>query len=99
MWYRSRGYLPETLLAYLTTIGGGCRANIVDDDSFYQEHARVHENLVANFDEHKISNRAVKLNIELLENMNRRFLKSMASDEKRRDGLVNELRQILMYFV
>ena len=94
-WYQTRGYMPETLLAYLTTIGGGCRVQIVDDDNFYRHPNNVRENLVANFDEHKISNRPVKLNFELLDNMNRRFLKSMLPETTRRKQMIDELRKLV----
>lgn len=95
MWYQTRGYLPETLLAYLTTIGGGFRNQIAEDDSFYSQHKHVHKNLVSNFDEHKISNRPVKLNAELLDNMNRRFLKAIMPDPTRRTEFIEKLRRII----
>lgn len=101
MSYRARGYLPETLLAYLTTIGGGCKSQLserADDDTFYRDLSRVRDYLVSNFDESSISNRAVKLNQELLDNMNRRFLNGMLAYPSRRALLIDDLRKLLKYY-
>lgn len=87
--------MPETLLAYLTTIGGGCKTSIIEDEGFFKDWKNVRQNLVVNFDKSKISNRSVKLNQELLDNMNRRFLKSMLPDENKRMHLIRDLKELL----
>lgn len=97
MSYQSRGYLPETLLSYLTTIGGGCKTQIAEDERFFADFTQVRENLVRNFDETKISNRPVKLNQELLDNMNRWFLKSILASQLNRLKLIDNLQSLLKY--
>lgn len=95
MWYREHGYFPETLLAYLTTIGGGCKTQAIENNTFFSDFANVHSNLVANFDETKISNRSVKLNPELLDNINQKFLKAMLTSFSYRRQIISDLRQLL----
>lgn len=94
--YRKRGYLPETLLTYLSTIGGGSKVNLIDDDSFFAQFDRVLPNLVHNFDESNMNSKLVKLNQELLDNLNRRFLKSKLKSNSRRHELVEQLKHLLV---
>lgn len=92
--YKRRGYMPETVLSYLSTIGGGLKINILEENMFFKDSKNVLGELVENFDETKMCCRPVKLNQELLDNLNRRFIKlKIASREKQ--NLINDLRDLL----
>ena len=65
--YRDRGYFAETLLVYLSSIGGGFTADIHNLDTFLADKEKpVVSKLAELFDESKISTKSVKLNQELL---------------------------------
>lgn len=66
--YRDRGYFADTLLVYLSSIGGGFGGDIHDANTFFPADRKqlVLSKLVELFDESKISNKSVKLNQELL---------------------------------
>ncbi len=66
--YRDRGYFSETILVYLSSIGGGLSSNIQDSESFFSNSKAVLPTLVDLFDETRISNKSVKLNQDLLGN-------------------------------
>jgi glutamyl-tRNA synthetase len=91
--YRDKGYLPETILAYLCTIGGGVQVNILDRVSTFKDGSSVMQYLVENFDEHRMSSKMAKLNQELLENLNRKFiqLRSKSSDQ----DLLHQLKSLV----
>jgi glutamyl-tRNA synthetase len=93
--FRERGYLPEALLTYLSTIGGGGRTNVAESEAFFNDFHQVRQNLVNNFDETKMINRPVKLNQELLDNMNRRFMKSKFNTDDLKGKMIDELRNSL----
>lgn len=73
--FKERGYMPESILAYLSSIGGGSKVNIFNDNSFFKSFKTVLNDLVLNFDETKISSRSIKLNQDLLDNINKRLIK------------------------
>lgn len=65
--YRDRGYFADTLLVYLSSIGGGFSGEIHDANTFFSaDNKKVLSKLSELFDESKISNKSVKLNQELL---------------------------------
>ena len=66
--YRDRGYFPETILVYLSSIGGGLTSNVQESESFFQSSKSVLPTLIDLFDETRISNKSVKLNQDLLGN-------------------------------
>jgi glutamyl/glutaminyl-tRNA synthetase len=85
--------MPESILAYLSSIGGGSKMNIFSDESFFTNPKLVLTDLISNFDETKISGRSIKLNQELLENLNKKFIKlKLISD---RTELVTELKSLV----
>jgi glutamyl/glutaminyl-tRNA synthetase len=85
--------MPESILAYLSSIGGGSKMNIFSDESFFTNPKLVLTDLISNFDETKISGRSIKLNQELLENLNKKFIKlKLISD---RTELVTELKNLV----
>ncbi len=85
--------MPESILAYLSSIGGGSKMNIFSDESFFTNPKLVLTDLISNFDETKISGRSIKLNQELLENLNKKFIKlKLISD---RTELVSELKSLV----
>ena len=98
--YRNAGYLPETLLVYLSNIGGGLNANIGEENSqeFFKTYHTILSDLAKLFDETKINNRSVKLNQDLLDRLNRRFLniRLNSSDSNEQQILVNELKNNLL---
>ena len=98
--YRNAGYLPETLLVYLSNIGGGLNANIGEENSqeFFKTSQTVLSDLAKLFVETKINNRSVKLNQDLLDRLNRRFLniRLNSSDSNEQQALVNELKNNLL---
>jgi glutamyl-tRNA synthetase len=96
--YRERGYLKESVLAYLSTIGGGSKVNIFDENCFFKSSKNVLNDLVNQFDETKMSCKSVKLNPELLDNINRRFiqLKINSSHLEEQMELVEALRELLL---
>lgn len=93
--FRDRGYMPESILAYLSSIGGGSKINILLDDSFFKSTTTVLTDLVSNFDETKISGRSIKLNQELLDQLNKKFIKMKLNSSNRTD-LVNELKDLIV---
>lgn len=95
--YRDRGYFPETLLVYLSSIGGGLKTNVTQDgDSFFDNSDSVISKLADLFEESRISNRSVKLNQELLDRLNRRFLKLKLTDDVESLKLIRKLRSLLV---
>ena len=97
MSYKSLGYLSETLLAYLSTIGGGVRLNILNEENpelLEKNFKNFVSILVDNFDETKLNVRPIKLNQDLLDRYNRLFinLKLNTSD---RVEITNELRNLI----
>jgi glutamyl-tRNA synthetase len=96
--YRDRGYLPETILAYLSTIGGGLRINILDHISLFNDTSEVMPKLIENFDETNMNSKSIKLNQELLDNLNKRFIqlrfKSKTSSNK--ITLLTQLKSLLV---
>ncbi|CAF0976955.1 unnamed protein product [Brachionus calyciflorus] len=92
--YRRNGYLPQSVLAYLSTFGGGLKVNILEN--FFKNSQNVLGELIENFDETQMSSRPVKLNPELLENINRRFIRlKLRSGKTERESLINELRDLV----
>ena len=82
--------MPQSILAYLSSIGGGSKLNIFSDELFFKNTKSVLTDLVSNFDETKISGRSIKLNQELLDNLNKKFLKLKLNTD--RTDLVAELK-------
>ena len=95
--YRDRGYMSETLLAYLSTIGGGSKVNIFDENCFFTSSQNVLATLVEHFDETKMSSKSIKLNPELLDNINKRLiqLKLKSEEKSEQTDLVESLRELL----
>lgn len=92
--YKRNGYFPQSVLTYLSTFGGGFKINILDD--FFDNYQKTLEILVQNFDENQMSSRPVKLSPELLNNINRRFIRlRLRSDQQERKKIVNELRELV----
>ena len=96
--YRDRGYLKESLLAYLSTIGGGSKVNIFDENCFFKSSKNVLDDLVKQFDETKMSCKSVKLSPELLDNLNKRLihLKIDSNNLDEQMELVATLRDLLL---
>lgn len=98
--YRDRGYFPETLLLYLSSIGGGFKTNLQENESFFNNSENNTESILAklaeSFDESRISVRSVKLNQDLLDRLNRRFLKLKLSSKNEVAILVKKLRLLLL---
>lgn len=86
--------MPESVLAYLSSIGGGSKVNIFSDDSFFKDPKRVLEDLVLNFDETKITGRSVKLNQDLLDNINKRFIKLKLKNNQSQE-LTSQLKSLV----
>ncbi len=93
--FREKGYMPESILTYLTSIGGGSKVNILSDDSFFKSKNKIIDELVLNFDEKKINGRSVKLNQELLDNLNKKFLKLKLGNTKGKSELTLELKNLV----
>ena len=89
--------MRETLLAYLITIGGGSKVNVLDDASFFKDSKNAIDDLVQNFDETKMSAKSIKLSPELLDFLNRRFirLKLVSKYESEKLELINEVRNLV----
>jgi glutamyl-tRNA synthetase len=96
--YKERGYLPETLLAYLSTIGGGLKINILDHISLFNDTSEVMPKLIQNFDETNMNSKSVKLNQELLDNLNKKFIQLRCKSNKNLNKitLYNQLRSLLV---
>jgi glutamyl-tRNA synthetase len=95
--YRNKGYMRETLLAYLSTIGGGLKINLLEDFSPLNLKNNDFMNvLVENFDETKINIKPIKLNQTLLDNFNRRFIQLKLKTESKND-LIDRLRELVKH--
>ena len=94
--FRERTFMPETLLAYLCSIGGGLKRNALDDSSFLTEFKSVRQELLAEFDESLINSKPCKLDSNLLAHLNRRMLKLALGDTDAKAALVAQLRELLM---
>ncbi len=66
--YKERGYFAETLLVYLSSIGGGLKVNVQECEEFFESSQMILPRLAEAFDESRIGSRSVKLNQELLGN-------------------------------
>jgi glutamyl-tRNA synthetase len=96
--FKARGYLRETLLAYLSSIGGGIKINILSEESreLLEKHASDFVNvLVENFDPALLNAKPIKLNQELLDNINRRFIQLKLSEGSERAKLVSRLKELV----
>lgn len=93
--YRDRGYFPETILVYLSSIGGGLTSNVQESESFFQSSKSVLPTLIDLFDETRISNKSVKLNQDLLDRLNRRFLELKLKEDSESQLLINHLGRLL----
>lgn len=92
--YRKNGFFPHSVLAYLSTFGGGIKINILD--TFFDDYQKVIEKLVENFDENEMISRPVKLNQEILNNINRRFIRlRLRSGKEERLKMANELKELV----
>jgi len=94
--YRERGYFPEALLAYLSTIGGGSKVNVFDSDWFFTNGKSVLTNLIENFDETKMNAKMIKLNPELMDNLNKRILQLKLNNQQESKLIVDTLREIVI---
>ena len=98
MSYRARGYVPEAVLAYLATVGGGgITVNLLErlGGDACRSPQDIVDTLVEHFDETKMSSRSAKLSPDLLDNVNGRCLRiRMGSDEGAR-SLVHQLRRLV----
>ena len=96
--YRDRGYLPETILAYLSTIGGGLQINILDHIALFKDTSEVLPKLIENFDETNMNSKSVKLNQDLLDNLNKKFiqLRFKSNNSSNKSSLYNKLRSLLV---
>lgn len=93
--YRDRGYFAETLLVYLSSIGGGLKENVLESKEFFASTDTVISKLTKLFDETRISNRSVKLNQELLDRLNRRFLQIKLQNPSATSDLIAHLKVLL----
>lgn len=99
--FKRRGYLRETLLAYLSSIGGGVKINFLEDTKLSAVSANQNKDflslLIENFDETLMNARPVKLNQSLLDNLNRRFIaiKLKSTNPNDKQDLLTELRELV----
>jgi glutamyl-tRNA synthetase len=89
MSFKERGYLPEALLGYLTTFGGGFRM-----DGGKLEIKYIDE-LVELFDLNLIVKRSIKYNEDTLLNVNKEVLERKIRSNEEVKGLVNDLRALV----
>jgi glutamyl/glutaminyl-tRNA synthetase len=100
--FKLNGYFPETIIAYLSKIGGGFEANLIEDNEeilTQSNYDALVDDLLSllknNFDETKIHKRPVKLDKDLVDNLNRFFLRLKLKSKNGHSIMSNELRLII----